>query len=840
MLKRLTLLLACALSACCGERHLLRDQTVRNQIHADFTARRAIASGRDAALFDVLQTAEMAEREALEFLYAYMPICDLADYDGAYFLNQARGALRARKSTSWSRSVPDDLFLHFVLPPRVSNETLDEARDVIFAELSERVESMTMSEAALEVNHWCHEKMNYRGTDARTCSPLASMLTSWGRCGEESVLCVAALRAVGIPARQCYVPRWAHTDSNHAWVEVWVDGRWHYMGACEPEPVLDRAWFDVPASRAMMTHATAYGPYANETANIRDSLYTVLNTLSVYAPTRLARACILNASGQPAIGAAVQFCVYNGAELCPIAYERADSLGRVELLTGRGDLIILADDGVSFGMAVSAPDAQQIQVVLDRTSGERRTEEFTLTPPQARPARELDPSLASKNELRLREEDSIRMAYMRTFPTPVHADSLASLTRIDTAHVRRWIKTSQGNWREIESLLRTHAATPTLAAMLGTLREKDFRDTPAAALADHLACASDDPDVIGPRIEFEKITPWRSYFRERFSAKMTPEQIIRHVAHYIRVEPTWVNTRISPQGVHELGVADRVSRNIYFVAICRSLGHPARLNPATARPEYRTQDRWIDADFEQASGVARSQAPLRVFSSPENPITPQYGVHFTLARFDRGLFRTLNLERDFTGSDSAGADGAMEAPRPFPVTLSLDRGYYRLLVASRRSDGSAVIRTTYFPLDKADRIEIELPQTGDRTLVRGTLDMNYTVGPTSLKQLSESKGLILCFIDGKEPSRHLVQEFSGAKTAIETWGGGFYFIGDHPNALKGAQDGALLEQVKDALKLREVELPLTIYVSDNGGILFERQGYAISTFDQLLRLSKHE
>lgn len=72
------------------------------------------------------------------------------------------------------------------------------------------------------------------------------MKTSWGRCGEQSVFTVTALRAVGIPARQCYTPRWVHTDSNHAWVEAWIDGKWHYMGASEPEAELDVAWFDRP------------------------------------------------------------------------------------------------------------------------------------------------------------------------------------------------------------------------------------------------------------------------------------------------------------------------------------------------------------------------------------------------------------------------------------------------------------------------------------------------------------------------------------------------------------------------------------------------------------------
>lgn len=58
---------------------------------------------------------------------------------------------------------------------------------------------------------------------------------------------VAALRTVGIPARQVYTPRWAHTDDNHAWVEAWADGQWYYLGACEPEPELNVAWFSSTA-----------------------------------------------------------------------------------------------------------------------------------------------------------------------------------------------------------------------------------------------------------------------------------------------------------------------------------------------------------------------------------------------------------------------------------------------------------------------------------------------------------------------------------------------------------------------------------------------------------------
>ena len=108
---------------------------------------------------------------------------------------------------AWGNKVPDLLFRHFVLPIRVNNEALDNSREVFFHELKNRVKGMSMYDAILEVNHWCHEKVTYQPSDARTSSPLATVRTATGRCGEQSTFTVAALRSIGIPARQVYTPR---------------------------------------------------------------------------------------------------------------------------------------------------------------------------------------------------------------------------------------------------------------------------------------------------------------------------------------------------------------------------------------------------------------------------------------------------------------------------------------------------------------------------------------------------------------------------------------------------------------------------------------------------------
>ena len=158
-----------------------------------------------------------------------MALPDSLDYTRDFYVQNVDCTLRARGEMPWGISVPEREFRNFVLPIRVNNENLDSSRAVFYEELKDRVKGLSMHDAALEVNHWCHEKVTYRPSDARTSSPLASVKTSFGRCGEESTFAVAALRAVCIPARQVYTPRWAHTDDNHAWVEVWIDGKWHFL-----------------------------------------------------------------------------------------------------------------------------------------------------------------------------------------------------------------------------------------------------------------------------------------------------------------------------------------------------------------------------------------------------------------------------------------------------------------------------------------------------------------------------------------------------------------------------------------------------------------------------------
>lgn len=100
----------------------------------------------------------VSEREVqryTDFLYANMPSADKAVHDRSWWEASVRKTLEVRRSMDWD--IPEREFLHFVLPLRVNNEDLDDFRMDYADTLCSRVRGMSLHDAALEINHWCHD-----------------------------------------------------------------------------------------------------------------------------------------------------------------------------------------------------------------------------------------------------------------------------------------------------------------------------------------------------------------------------------------------------------------------------------------------------------------------------------------------------------------------------------------------------------------------------------------------------------------------------------------------------------------------------------------------------------
>ncbi|MDD5940870.1 MAG: transglutaminase domain-containing protein [Lachnospiraceae bacterium] len=238
-------------------------ETIRQEISDSFE-RRCSAFPELCTVIRLKIAAQEDEdlRTALMYLYGSMPLSDMVTYPLDTFLDFARRGVSLRRTRADVQALPEEIYLQYVLFHRVNEEEILPCRELFGKALDERLSGERGEQAAIDIGYWCAEQGTYHSTDIRTIAALNFYKRGFGRCGEESAFAVNALRAYGIPARQVYVPRWAHCEDNHAWVELYVDGRWHYTGGCEPMEVLDRGWFTNAASRAMMIHSRFFGDVA--------------------------------------------------------------------------------------------------------------------------------------------------------------------------------------------------------------------------------------------------------------------------------------------------------------------------------------------------------------------------------------------------------------------------------------------------------------------------------------------------------------------------------------------------------------------------------------------------
>lgn len=860
------LILSIFIISCTKEVHFISDKNYRMEVQKQFERRKVMAQNRERALFSIFDKKLTTEQcEALQFLYAYMPLSDLADYDGDFFLKQVNTALQARETFSWGKDIPEDIFRHFVLPYRVNNEDLDTARLVFFDELKNRIKDLSLYDAVLEVNHWSHEKVNYKGADIRTSAPLATMCTSWGRCGEESTFTVTALRAVGIPARQVYTPRWAHTDDNHAWVEVFVDGKWQYLGASEPEPALNIGWFDKPVKRAMMVHSNVFGTYnGTEEKLLETPLYTKINTLANYTKTKDLHVKVTDKKDKPIANATVTFGIYNYAEFYPMVTEKTDEKGIISINTGLGDLLISASKNNMYGYTKSVgTSTDTATIIIKHLEPNNYEENLDIFPPVELTVKDISNEKRIATNKRMIQEDSIRNKYTTTFMQPDEAEALAKKLNINIEKTKDIISKSYGNWKEISLYLQKNATDDRVFDLLYASSEKDIRDTPESIFTAHLKATQPNDGfpaevynegILSPRIENELLSKWRSFFQKQIATdfaneiRSNPEKLVQWILENTEVknEENYYHTPIRPQGSFELKITDTEGRKSLFVAMARSVGLPARINIITSQPQYYRQGEWKNVNFEQ-----KAQQPTAILilkNSKKNKKTPEYYIHFTLQKFENGAFRTLDFENSNTFEK-------------FPAKIVLETGYYCLMTGNRDNDGNVMVKRTFFELkdDQPHTAVIELRPLEVKKKVLGTVNPLENItdmqGKTfSLKELIGKKGMVIAIIDpNKEPSRHIMVDIPLLKAEFDEWGGNFLFAIPNDvlrtnfdkNTYKGLPKNTYFA-VDDNRKLHRILLnatkntesnfyPFVFFINTKGEVTFYSSGYRIGIGESLLK-----
>ena len=791
------------------------------------------------------------------------PLPDRVNTPPEVWIEAAAATLAARVEMPWGRSVPAREWEHFVVPLRVNNEPIDGSRPVIYNELRSRVKNMTMEQAALEVNHWCHEYARYQPSDGRTHSPLQTMSSHIGRCGEESTFTVAALRAVGIPARQVYTPRWAHTDDNHAWVEVWIDGRWRFLGACEPEPVLDMAWFNAPATRGMMMHTFVRGSYDGpEEVVSRNADGVNINVTATYAPVVNTTVTVKDDSGRPVDGAKVTFRVYNYAEYYPIATKTTDDQGRASALSGIGDMIVWATDGSRYGFTKLRAGDGDANVTLTYGSSVCPTaHDFNLVPPAQgdNPAHATDEA-RRVNNCRLAYEDSLRQARMDAeFASEAQIDSIARQLGLDRGRVDGVMKKSRGNWAALSRFLDNKSCVADRARallLLESLTDKDLTDVPLAVLDNHFNnCPSDTGSfyglyVLSPRIDIEHLMPWREYLATQLApvaevCRDNPDKWVKWIGDSIALLPDWVPSAaiMNPGAAYRLRQANARSRDVLFVAGARAMGIPARIDPVTGATQWAdTRQRWHTVSWEDSERDLLPSGTLQLAPDDSNRVAdPAYYTHFSISRIEGGEPRQLEFPEDAT------MQGYFSRP------VELEAGQYLLTTGQRLADGTVLARSVFFTIEPDTKTNVALTVRHDDTALQvigshnsenlfTPVDRRGDALPEQSLLATTGRGYYILGIiaPGQEPTNHALRDIADVDTGLpmvlllRDGADAGAFVSDPllPDlsgiATLGVDTGGINErELRQALGLRHGDLPVFVVADTFNRVVFSTQGYTI-------------
>lgn len=765
---------------------------------------------------------------------------DRTDYSEEFYYRNYLTTLQARDEMPWGKTVPERELKHFVLPVRVNNENLDTARMVFYRELKDRVKNLSMEDAILEVNHWCHEKVSYRPSDARTSSPLATMRTAYGRCGEESTFLVAALRSVCIPARQVYTPRWAHTDDNHAWVEAWANGRWYFLGACEPEPVLNLGWFNESASRGMLMHTKVAGVYHGPEEVIdRNFCYTEINVTENYAPTTKKYILVSDKKGNLIEDATVEFKLYNYAEFYTVVKKNTDDPGPLRLTAGKGDMLlwVTKDDKVAVKKVSWAGDSiDDVSIELRNESLPKYLEFDIVPPPLSAKLPEVTNEQRALNDRRKAQEDSIRQAYEATMP------------------VEAW----RGNHRIIQQFLDEAKNKVMARKLLEVLSEKDLRDINLDVLRDNEVAETDTTEiycryVLCPRVENEWLTPYKAFLKKELSGKVgNILQLIAWTKENIGIENTHnpQHLRQQPMSVYRTSPTDELGRAIFFVSAARSMGWPARINEVNGKIEYYLNYAWHEVKFEEKISLkTEPSGTLRLNFTPSDTHNDlAYYTHFTLSKLVKNSPKLLTYLEDATWNNT------------FKDGVNLEPGTYILTTGNRQSDGSVLASITTFEIESDKDCNVDLALRGNDVKVEiiGKIDTKgkyRDINDNTIKDVFNKNGFtIVGYIrPNHEPTNHALRDIATYAKDFENINCSIVLINhwkqpfnstefnNLPATTKwGAIDDNLdfLWKVADKMGIDGMTDPIFLLCDKDGNVYFIKEGYTIHLGEQLLKTIK--
>lgn len=278
------------------------------------------------------------EFKGLKFLIDHMSTVDLINIAPEDLFNHVRYSFKARDLMAWGRSVPETVFLEYVLFHKAAQEPFEPYRPPFFSKLAPLVyNSKSMREAALIVNRWVGSQVLARPSSTWDIGPIGLILRGFGRCEELSILLVSALRSVAIPARIAWIPAWRHVDGNHAWVEVYLDdNKWHFLDAGSPQQDFDRPWFAPFLSQVPVVWVASPNNVSCP-ENVAYGRAFLCNETERYTETERVNIHVKNSFSSDI---SVSLLVWNSGRLRPVITGKPNKNKVVQFRVGRGAYVV--------------------------------------------------------------------------------------------------------------------------------------------------------------------------------------------------------------------------------------------------------------------------------------------------------------------------------------------------------------------------------------------------------------------------------------------------------------------------------------------------------------------
>ena len=800
---------------------------------------------------------------AIRWIYANSPLSDMANYDFEIFRSCAEHGVFLRRNSPYSRDLPEDIFLNYVLHVRVNEEELCDCRKFFYGLLADRLDGMNMHDAIIETNYWNAENVMYQATDGRTISALGAYYSAYGRCGEESAFGVNVYRAVGIPARQIYTPRWAHCDDNHAWVEVYCDGKWHFLGACEPEEVLNKGWFTNASSRAMLIHSRCFGEIANEEIISKVGMASFLNNLKLYAVTKRITVTVKDEAGNPVKDAQVGFGILNYSNIFNGAVMKTDENGQAGLTCGLGSLNIhVKKDGKYCEKMIYTPDEENVEMILKTEPIEYDVwQNFVAIAPKDQIVNGAKPTEEQKELCQVKtnaanEKRNERVAAM--------FDSEKAKAVVEkygySQEIYDLLFESRSNVTSlIEFLEDENFEAKAKEKLLLTLSKKDRRDVKTEVLKEALALTREysfeDEDmfyqyVVCPRVFTEPLSKNRQflldYFNEEQKAQFRkdPQSVWTYINDTIGFNPDIEYGQIVTRPIGALTVknASPLSKKILFVSICRALGIVSRMNPLNHLAEYYADGRFIPVEILE-------KGHSTIIFEKESDETWQYYPDFSIGQLVDAEYQTLDL------SDEKW-DGNQ-------LKITVTGGTYRVITDNRLPNGNLYASKYHFELADGETKVIKLQKY--HANLAEMLD-NFALDEFKLhdedgnvvlgSEITKKKAILMWLEQGKEPTEHILNEMLEQEEDYQNISADIIFIIKDKSALENAKLKLVLNTFKkikvyydsfvpnvETLARRMYvdpdKLPLIIVTTKELNAVYACSGYNVGSGDMLVKICTH-